>query len=448
MDNKEEELIKRINSMESSLKEKMEYCRMLEEINSGLRKYLNEMTGVYRLLEAMNTVKSLEKIYDLLVDILGSTIELDACAIFLYEENGRDCRAVKEVEPEKLVKYKQIFNVDRSMYEWVFKKKHIAIVPKGTEGRDDPGLAFFESKSFAIVPLFVNEKKVGYVDILINKPTNTITQQELSLLTILLNQTTVVIENLRMYEQEKETVNKLRQIDEMKSDIMITTSHELRTPLTILKGSSKIIQIKMKEDMWNDDDKKLYAELIHNVNTQAETLEEITNTLLAATKFENGTLTLNKKVVNIKQMIESVIKKYTYKTKNVNLKFTYTDPNITAYVDDEEMKKVVRNILSNAFKYSEENGTVDIDLSADAKTFVVSVKDSGPGIPADEREKIFDKFYRMDRALTRRTGGMGFGLYLSKIITVQHKGTIWVESQVGKGSTFYFRIPKEEGFGG
>jgi K+-sensing histidine kinase KdpD len=298
------------------------------------------------------------------------------------------------------------------------------------------------------VPLFVNEKKVGYVDILINKPANTITQQELSLLTILLNQTTVVIENLRMYEQEKETVNKLRQIDEMKSDIMITTSHELRTPLTILKGSSKIIQIKMKEDMWNDDDKKLYAELIHNVNTQAEILEEITNTLLAATKFENGTLTLNKKVVNIKQMIESVIKKYTYKTKNVNLKFTYTDPNITAYVDDEEMKKVVRNILSNAFKYSEENGDVYIDLSADAKTFVVSVKDSGPGIPAEEKEKIFDKFYRMDRALTRRTGGMGFGLYLSKIITVQHGGTIWVESQVGRGATFYFRIPKEEGFGG
>jgi two-component system sensor histidine kinase VicK len=229
---------------------------------------------------------------------------------------------------------------------------------------------------------------------------------------------------------------------------MITTSHELRTPLTILKGSSKIIQIKMKEDMWNDDDKKLYAELIHNVNTQAEILEEITNTLLAATKFENGTLTLNKKVVNIKQMIESVIKKYTYKTKNVNLKFTYTDPNITAYVDDEEMKKVVRNILSNAFKYSEENGDVYIDLSADAKTFVVSVKDSGPGIPAEEKEKIFDKFYRMDRALTRRTGGMGFGLYLSKIITVQHGGTIWVESQVGRGATFYFRIPKEEGFGG
>jgi signal transduction histidine kinase len=91
---------------------------------------------------------------------------------------------------------------------------------------------------------------------------------------------------------------------------------------------------------------------------------------------------------------------------------------------------------------------VYIDLSADAKTFVVSVKDSGPGIPAEEKEKIFDKFYRMDRALTRRTGGMGFGLYLSKIITVQHGGTIWVESQVGRGATFYFRIPKEEGFGG
>jgi K+-sensing histidine kinase KdpD len=447
MADREEELIKKVNTMEESLKEKMEYCRMLEEINSGLRKYLNEMTGVYRLLEAMNTIKSLEKIYDLLVDILGSTIELDACAIYLYNDGGNECKAVKELNPAELLKYKEIFNVDRAMYEWVFKKKHIAIVPKGMEGKDDPGLAFFESRSFAIVPLYSNEKKIGYVDILINKPANTITQQELSLLTILLNQTTVVIENLRMYEQEKETISKLRQIDEMKSDIMTTTSHELRTPLTILKGSSKIIEIKMREDMWNDDDRKLYMELIHNVNTQAEILEEITNTLLAATKFENGTLKLDKKVVNVRQLIESVIKKYTYKTKNINLKFTCSDPNITAYIDDEEIKKVVRNILSNAYKFSEENGDVEVELSADAKTFVVSVRDYGPGVPADEKEKIFDKFYRMDRALTRRTGGMGFGLYLSKIVAAQHGGSIWVESQVGKGATFYFRIPKEEGFG-
>jgi K+-sensing histidine kinase KdpD len=448
MPSKEEELIKKINSMEESLKEKVEYCRLLEEINSGLRKYLNEMTGVYRLLEAMNTIKSLEKIYDLLVDILGSTVELEACAIYIYDDDGIECKAVKELKPEDLLKYKQIFNVDRAMYEWVFKKKHIAIVPKGTEGKDDPGLSFFDSKSFAIIPLYSNEKKVGYVDILINKPANTITQQELSLITILLNQTTVMIENLRMYEHEKETINKLRQIDEMKSDIMTTTSHELRTPLTILKGSAKIIEIKMRTEMWGEDDKKLYTELMHNVNTQAEILEEITNTLLAATKFENGTLKLNKKVVNVKQLVDSVVKKYTYKTKNINLKFSCTDDNITAYIDDEEIKKVLRSMLSNAYKFSEENGDVGVELSADAKSFIISVRDHGPGVPADEKEKIFDKFYRMDRALTRRTGGMGFGLYLSKIITAQHGGSIWVESQLGKGAVFYFRIPKEEGIRG
>jgi K+-sensing histidine kinase KdpD len=448
MANKEDELIKRIEKMEAGIKEKAEYCRMLEEINSGLRKYLNEMTGVYRLLEAMNTIKSLGKIYDLLLDILGSTVAYDACSINIYDEQLKEAKPARDVNPEELARYKRIFNVDNAMYEWVFKKKHIAVVPKGTEGKDDPGLLFFENKCFAIAPLFANDKRIGYVDILISKPANTITQQELSLLTILLNQTTVVIENLRMYEQEKDAIMKLKQIDEMKSDIMITTSHELRTPLTILKGSSKIIEIKMREEMWLDDDKKLYMDLIHNVNTQAEILEEITNTLLAATKFESGTLTLSKKVVNIKQMVESVMKKYTYKTKNVNLKFTCSDPGITAFVDDEELKKVVRNILANAYKYSVENGNVEVSLSSDEKTFMVSIRDYGPGIPAEEKDKIFDKFYRMDRALTRRTGGMGFGLYLSKIIVSQHGGTIWVESKVGEGATFVFRIPKELGFGG
>jgi K+-sensing histidine kinase KdpD len=448
MSNREEELLKKIEIMEAGVKEKIDYCRMLEEINSGLRKYLNEMTGVYRLLEAMNTIKSLNKIYDLLVDILGTTIAYDACAIYIYDDNGTDAKLIKSIKLDELKKYRDIFNVDNAMYEWVFKKKHIAVVPKGTDGKDEPGHDFFEGKSFAIAPLFANDKRIGYVDILISKPANTITQQELSLLTILLNQTTMIIENLRMYEQEKETVMKLKQIDEMKSDIMTTTSHELRTPLTILKGSSKIIEIKMKEDMWMDDDKKLYLELMHNVNTQAEILEEITNTLLAATKFENGTLTLNKKVSNIKQIIDGIIKKYSYKTKNINIKFFCSDPAITAFVDDDEIKKVVRNILSNACKYSAENGEVDITLTADEKTFMVSVKDHGPGVPADEKERIFDKFYRLDRALTRRTGGMGFGLYLSKMIVVQHGGTIWVESKPGEGASFIFRIPKNQGLGG
>jgi K+-sensing histidine kinase KdpD len=446
MDSKEEVLLKKISKMEADLQEKLDYCKMMEEINSGLRRYLNEMTGVYRLLEAMNTVKSLEKIYDLLMDILSSTVSYDGCVIYVYDDAGKEAKIVKEVNKDVVVKYKQIFSVDKSMYEWVFKKKHIAVVPKGKDVQEDTGFRIFDNKSFAIAPLFSNEKRVGYVDILIDKPANAITQQELSLMTILLNQTTVVIENLRMYEKEKEAINKLRQIDEMKSDIMTTTSHELRTPLTILKGSSRIVELKMKQGMWDDDDKKLYNELIHNVNTQAEIMEEITNTLLAATKFENGTLSLTKKVVDVKKLVEGIVKKFTYRSKNINIKFESAEESVTAFLDDEEIKKVLKNLLSNAYKFSEENSDVFVALQSDNKSFMITVRDFGPGIPQEEISNIFDKFYRLDRALTRTHGGMGFGLYISKIIVEQHGGSIWVDSQMGKGSAFYFKIPKGTNF--
>lgn len=430
------------NNIEQILKDKIEYIKMLEEINAGLRRYLNEMIGVYRLLEAMNTIKDLDRIYDLIVDILSSTIPFNSYCITIYDEKSKNERIVKQLNLEEIEKYKNIFNVDKGVYEWVFKKKHMAIVPKGNKS-ENIDISLFNKKSLAIVPLIANEKRIGYVEILINKAENEITQQELSLVTILLNQASVIIENLIVYEMEQEALRKLKEIDELKSDIITTASHELRTPLTILKGSSRIIEIKMNENMWDEEDKKLYLELIHNVNTQAEIMEEIINTLLTATKFESGTLILQKKATNIKQLIESVLKKFSYKTKIMKLKFICPDPSVSALVDPDELKKVIRNLLSNAYKFSPENSEVIITLTSDEKSFMISVKDHGIGISKDEQDKIFDKFYRIDRALTRKNGGIGFGLYVSKLIVEQHGGNIFVESEPGAGSTFYVRIPKK-----
>lgn len=443
MDNREELTQKKLAQMEKQLEERNSYAKMIEEINSSLRKYLNEMTGVYRLLEAMNTVKSLVKIYDLLVDILESAIDFSSLSIYIYENNEKEIKVVKEVNSQEILKYKEYHEINRDIYEWTFKRKHITVVPKSKDKITGQLGDVFAGKSFAIAPLVVNDKKVGYIDIIINKNANEITQQELSLITILLNQTTVVIENIKFYEKEKETIQKLMEIDEMKSDIMTTTSHELRTPLTILKGSARIIELKMKENMYNEDDKKLYSELIHNVNNQVDIMEEITNTLLTATKFESGSLTLTKKVTDIVVMVREIAAMFKYKAKCMDLKVEFSDEKITALIDCDEIKKVIRNILSNAFKFSQENSIVYLKVSSDVRNIMISVTDSGIGMDPHEMPKIFDKFYRTDRALTRKTGGMGFGLYISKIIVEQHGGSIWAESLPEKGSTFHVKIPKE-----
>jgi signal transduction histidine kinase len=195
--------------------------------------------------------------------------------------------------------------------------------------------------------------------------------------------------------------------------------------------------------MYNEDDKQLYSELIHNVNSQVDIMEEITNTLLTATKFESGSLTLTKRVTDITAMIREITSMFKYKAKNMDLKVEFLDEKISAVIDSDEIKKVIKNILSNAFKYSKENSVVCVRVSSDVRNFMVSVTDYGIGIDPHEMPKIFDKFYRTDRALTRKTGGMGFGLYISKIIVEQHGGSIWAESLPDKGSTFHIKIPKE-----
>jgi signal transduction histidine kinase len=172
-------------------------------------------------------------------------------------------------------------------------------------------------------------------------------------------------------------------------------------------------------------------------------MEEIINTLLTATKFESGELILQKKATNIRQLIETVMKKFSYKTKVMDVKFVCPDSGVSAFVDPDELKKVIRNLLSNAYKFAPENSEIIITLTSDEKSFMISVKDHGIGISVDEKDKIFDKFYRTDRALTRKHGGIGFGLYVSKLIVEQHGGNIWVESEPGNGSTFYVRIPKQ-----
>ncbi len=449
MQDNNEELKKKIEELTAQLEEQRSYGRMIDEINFGLRKYLNEMTGVYRLLEAMNTVRSIEKVYELLLDIIANTIEYVSCAVYIYkDENAAKASLVKERNIEQIDKVRDFYDIDKAMYEWMFKRKHPVVLPYSKEAAlNEEELKQVSEIAFVIAPLVANDKKIGYIDMLINKAQNKVTQQELSLLALLLNQTTIIIENLRMYEIEKQTTMKLKEIDEIKSDIMTTASHELRTPLTIIKGSAKIIELKMKEGCWTQEDRNLYTELIHNVNTQADILEEITNTLLAATKFENGEITLSKKVSNINAIIESVVKKAKYKTKIVKVNFK-PEEEINAVIDADEIKKVLINILNNAVKYSNDGGVIDIRAFKDEKYAMITVKDYGIGIPKEEQVKIFDKFYRMDKSLTRKEGGIGFGLYISKIIIEKHGGNIWVDSEPNKGATFSIKLPLNAEQGG
>jgi len=236
-------------------------------------------------------------------------------------------------------------------------------------------------------------------------------------------------------------LERLKQLDRMKTEFVANISHELRTPLAAIKAYSETILYSLEEmdpDTLKDFTKTIYEESQH--------LENLLNELLDFSKIERKALKMERQNVNVVEIIKSAVDSMMeYANSNkVQLTFESSDEVIEAYVDPTRIKQVALNLISNAIKYSKkdiENKYVRVKLKKKEDTFLLSVEDNGIGIPEDKLDKIFEKFYRVDSSLTYEVSGTGLGLSIVKEIVELHGGKIWVESEEGRGSTFYVEIP-------
>ena len=181
--------------------------------------------------------------------------------------------------------------------------------------------------------------------------------------------------------------------------------------------------------------RRCYGHMIRN----GQRLLRLINQLLDLSKLEAGKMTLQVTRTDLVQFLRDVASSYESLAKDKRIRFTiHADmPELHAYLDDEKIEKVIHNILSNAFKFTNENGEVDLYLKEENKHAVISIKDTGIGIPDHQMDKIFDRFYQVDSSQTRSYEGSGIGMALAKELVELHHGSISVESKEGKGSTFH-----------
>ncbi|MBO4389802.1 MAG: HAMP domain-containing histidine kinase [Lachnospiraceae bacterium] len=231
-------------------------------------------------------------------------------------------------------------------------------------------------------------------------------------------------------------IEALRETDRSRQQFVSDVSHELKTPITSIK--ILVDSLLGQENAPHE----LYKEFLSDIGSEIDRENDIINDLLALSRMDRGTVELNIKTTNINDSVESLLKRLTpiATAKGVELTFE-TFRTIMADVDEVKFTLALMNIVENAIKYNVENGSVSVSLNADHVYFYVSVKDTGIGIAKEDCEKIFERFYRADKARSRDTGGTGLGLALSKRIVQLHKGTINVSSEIGKGSEFRIRIP-------
>ena len=169
---------------------------------------------------------------------------------------------------------------------------------------------------------------------------------------------------------------------------------------------------------------------------------KIINDLLTLVKTDSQGIQMNFEETDINEMLETIIKTVTplAKVRNINIEYE-SFKNVSAEADVVKLSLAISNLVENAVKYNIENGWIKCSLNADNKYFYIKVADSGVGIPEDAKDKVFDKFYRVDKARSRDTGGTGLGLSITRGIVNAHKGTIKLYSESGKGTTFTVKIP-------
>jgi two-component system, NtrC family, sensor histidine kinase KinB len=230
-------------------------------------------------------------------------------------------------------------------------------------------------------------------------------------------------------------ITKLKELDQMKSEFIMLASHELRTPLTSLAMS---VGLLLDETAGEINDKQ--RTLLQVAHEELNRLKRLVNELLELEKIERGKLELDFEAVEIHGLCVKALNvmKPQAQAKEISLSIECGIPDVRVHADAGKTMLVIMNLLDNAVRYTDSGGWVKLKLEVGGDWVFVSVQDNGPGIPAEDQSKIFDKFVQL---ATDNAGGAGLGLTIAKEITHAHGGAIWVESEVEAGSTFTFTLP-------
>ncbi|HZC29364.1 MAG TPA: ATP-binding protein, partial [Gaiellaceae bacterium] len=228
-----------------------------------------------------------------------------------------------------------------------------------------------------------------------------------------------------------------RAIDRLKSDFVATVSHELRTPLAAIYGAALTLR---REDVQLAEPQR--SGLLEVIATESDRLARIVNDILFASRIESGTMQTTIQRCDVVELARTIVDAAAqYAPPNVELVLSAVPAPPAVAADPDKVRQVIANRVDNAVKYSPDGGTVAVRIARAGDDRVrVSVVDDGLGVPPAERERIFEKFYRLDPNLTRGVGGTGLGLYISRELVERMGGRIWVESSE-RGSTFVFELP-------
>lgn len=347
----------------------------------------------------------------------------------------------------------------RKLIDTLFKKEQAVVVTGDSENlRERHGLLdILNVESFITAPIIVKDGPVGFILMGNTSVYGKTIEGDSELLSILAGQIGTAIENTKLYTelfgshkelerrvvertQELEKLNEeLKNLNKMKSDFISAVSHELRTPLTSIKGYASILMTGKLGDVL-----PAQKERLEKIDKHSNSLVHLINNLLDIARIESGKVQMDMKDISIKEILDSIVDIITPQTKekNISLKINSNIKFDKIKADQMQLERALLNLVSNAVKFTPERGKVLIDIQEKDDDIQFSIEDTGIGIPPQDIPKVFQEFFRADNALDQKIKGSGLGLSLVKKIVEAHKGKIWFNTELGKGTRFTFTLPK------
>jgi len=416
--------------------------KKVETRTRELAQSVNELRALGEVIQAVNSTLDLQNVLTTIVTKAVQLSGADSGAIYVFDDLKQEflLRATHGMDQAMIAELlKQRIGLDTSFIPIAIRQGESIHIPDIREEPPNPINAIILRAGYRAqlaAPLTQRGQIVGLLVVRRRDP-GRFPKGTVDLIKTFAAQSGLAMQNARLFSEIDEKSHQLEAESKHKSQFLANMSHELRTPLNAIIGYTELIL----DNIYGEAPERM-RQVIERVQTNGRHLLGLINDVLDLTKIEAGQLTLSLADYSLKEVVDGVIIALEPLAVEKRLAFkAYLPARLpTGHGDERRISQVLLNLVGNAIKFTDE-GEVAIHASAANGSFTVAVCDSGPGISQSDQVRIFGEFQQADNSSTRRKGGTGLGLSIAKRIIEMHNGRIWVESDVGKGSTFFFSLP-------
>lgn len=413
-----------ILAQNQTLDKQLQASQHLLEINRGLSATLNFQ-------------ELIESIVDAAAEITGS--EQASIAQLDRQTNTLRFTAAHYLSPE-IIENVRIPLEDSIMGAAFLKQAPVIVQDAQADSRlfrQVDELSEFRTHSLLAVPMLIEHESTGVLCAVNKIDSAGFKEQDIYVLETLASQAAIAIRNAQLMSEVREAYQALAKLDEMKKSFIAITSHELRLPIGLILGHANYLKDSLVGQA---------AEQIRVIERGALRLKDIVEDLSQVENMHTGQTSLHAEAMDLVSLLNTLVERYRKQADEKQLHITTDFPSTSLILEADAAKLsiAIEHILKNSLSFTDPGGKIEISVEERQDAVLIHLSDTGIGIPEEDRELIFERFYQVERHMTRKHGGMGMGLAVARLMVELHRGAIHVASKAGKGSRFSIQLPKAQ----